>query len=68
MNAGQAKHMSRAAHILFHQDHAGTGLDVQSTGIEDHALADQRQRRRSLVGPTAFGSDRADDRRPGPTT
>ena len=34
--------MRRAAHVLLHPKHALGGLDVETAGIEAHALADQR--------------------------
>ena len=44
---GEAKHIGGAAHVLFHQQHAGGGLDVEAAGIETDALADQRHLRRA---------------------
>jgi hypothetical protein len=35
----------RAAHVLFHQEHARGGFDVQPAGVKAHAFADQRQMR-----------------------
>ncbi len=39
------------AHVLFHQPHAGAGLDVEPACVEGDALAVQRDFRMFLVAP-----------------
>ena len=41
----KAQHGGCPAHILFHQQHARRGLDVETPGIKAYPLAHQRQRR-----------------------
>jgi hypothetical protein len=43
--------VGRPAHVLFHQLHAGAGLQVQPAGVEGHALADDRHHGRGGVAP-----------------
>ena len=38
---GEPKHIGGAAHVLFHQGHAGGGLDIKAARIKAHALADK---------------------------
>ena len=45
---GQSQHDGGPAHILFHPQHGGCGLDVVPAGIETHTLTRQRDQRRIL--------------------
>ncbi len=47
--------VGRTAHVLLHIAHAGGGLDVQSAGIEHHALADQGDQRQ--IGAVQIPAD-----------
>ncbi len=42
---GEAQHRGGPAHVLLHQRHRASGLQVQPPGVEDDALADQRDGR-----------------------
>ena len=42
---GKAHDRGRAAHVLFHEEHARGRFDVQPAGVKAHAFADQRQMR-----------------------
>ena len=48
---GQRQRMRRTAHILLHQTHARSALDVEPAGIEGDALADNGDLRVLLVAP-----------------
>jgi hypothetical protein len=48
-HARQSQYRGSPAHVLFHQMHAGRGLDVQPAGVKTHALADQRQQRAAIT-------------------
>ena len=50
----QREGMGSAAHVLFHQQHAGRWLDVQPAGIEAHALANQRDAGMRGIAPVQF--------------
>ena len=54
----QAQRMRSAAHVLLHVAHAVVGLDVQATGVEAHALADDNDMRMRRVAPTQFDQPR----------
>ena len=43
--------MRRTAHVLFHQQHSGRTLDVETAAIETHALADNREDRVAFLAP-----------------
>ncbi len=47
----QCDGMGSAAHVLFHVAHAIGRLQVQAAGVEAHALANQRQMRRTGGAP-----------------
>ena len=41
----------RAPHVLFHRQHAGRRLEIESAGIETHTLPDQCYARRLRRSP-----------------
>ena len=47
----ERQHGGGAAHVLFHHQHAARRLDVESAGIEAHALADQRHLGMRRIAP-----------------
>ena len=47
----KAQNTGGAAHILLHCDHAGSSFEIESTGIETHTLADQRNFRMLRIAP-----------------
>ena len=49
----EAKGHGRAAHVFFHERHAGAGLDVETAAVEAHALAHQGQARKIFAAARA---------------
>ena len=50
----RAGHDGRAAHVHGHLLHAARGLEGNAAGVEDHPLADERQRRRAALSAIPF--------------
>jgi hypothetical protein len=51
----ERQRMGRAAHVLLHVAHPGGGLEIQTSGVEHHPLADEGDQRQ--VGPVEVPAD-----------
>ena len=48
---GEAEHIGGTAHVLLHQKHGGSRLDIEAAGVEAYALADQGDLAVTLLAP-----------------